>query len=318
MSDNVEVLLVGAGYMAKEYYKVLQTFGADVVVVGRGEESASRFEQEMGCKVLRGGIEQALSKLDVVPAHAIVAVDVNALKSASISVMDAGVRHLLIEKPAGMNRSEIEEIVERKRSSSCEAYVAYNRRFYAATLGAEEIIEADGGVQSFLFEFTEWGHVIAYQGRPKEVLDAWFMSNPSHVADLAFHLGGFPKEMASYASGGVAWHSAASVYAGAGVTDKGCLFSYSANWGAPGRWAVEVLTSEHRLYFKPMEKLQIQNLKEVSVSEVPLDYSLDTQYKPGLYRMLQAFFNGERREKLPTIEDQLEHMDVYERIECVN
>ena len=38
--------------------------------------------------------------------------------------------------------------------------MAYNRRFYASTMKAREIIQSEGGVRNFHFEMTEWAHVI--------------------------------------------------------------------------------------------------------------------------------------------------------------
>jgi hypothetical protein len=42
------------------------------------------------------------------------------------------------------------------------------------------------------------------------------------------------------------------VFAGAGVADNDALFSYHANWAAPGRWCVEILTNLAPFYFKTL------------------------------------------------------------------
>ena len=44
MSDNVKVLLVGVGYMGLEYYKVLRAMKCEVFAIGRGKESAEKFQ----------------------------------------------------------------------------------------------------------------------------------------------------------------------------------------------------------------------------------------------------------------------------------
>ena len=43
MSDNLKVLLVGAGYMGKEYGKVLNALNVPYSVVCRSQESANKF-----------------------------------------------------------------------------------------------------------------------------------------------------------------------------------------------------------------------------------------------------------------------------------
>jgi hypothetical protein len=130
---------------------------------------------------------------------------------------------------------------------------------------------------------------------------------------MAFFLGGKPREIVHYAAGGLEWHPAASIFAGAGVSDSGALFSYQANWAAPGRWGVEVLTGKHRLIFKPLEKLQVQKLGSVAVEFLEIDDAIDTQYKPGLFRQVQEFLNPDPRH-LCTIQEQAAIVDIYNKM----
>ena len=116
------------------------------------------------------------------------------------------------------------------------------------------------------------------------------MSNSTHVVDLAFNLGGLPKELASYTSGSLDWHPSASVFCGAGKSDKNALFNYAANWESAGRWSIEILTKNHKLILRPMEKLQIQNRGSIALNFVSdIDYSLDEKYKPGLFLQTNNF-----------------------------
>lgn len=320
MSNNMtnnrqQVLVVGAGMMAGEYCKVLEALDYSPLVIGRGKENAEKLEAKIHAKVLWGGIEKNIKEIIEVPESAIVACSIEQLAASAKILLENGVKNILVEKPAGMNRKELEEIDTLAREKNAKVYVAYNRRFYAATEQAEYIIEEDGGVTSFSFEFTEWGHVIRETPHSKEVKENWFLANSTHVVDLAFYLGGFPEKMDCYVSGSLDWHSRASIYAGAGISEKGALFSYQANWGAPGRWAVEILTAHHRLYFKPMEKLQIQQTGSVAVEFVELDDRLDTLFKPGLYKQTESFLKGLDDGKKLSISDQLAHMEFYEKIE---
>ena len=156
---------------------------------------------------------------------------------------------------------------------------------------AREIIEADGGVDSFNFEFTEWGHIIEGLDKAPSVKEHWFLANSTHVVDLAFYLGGSPARFTSYTSGHLPWHPLASAFAGAGVSEEGALFTYQANWAAPGRWGVEVLTHHHRLILRPMEQLQIQSIGSIEILKYELDDALDQQFKPGLYRQVMEFLS---------------------------
>ena len=138
------------------------------------------------------------------------------------------------------------------------------------------------------------------------------MANSSHVVDLAFFLGGKPARISSYKSGALKWHPKGSVFSGAGVSSSGALFSYSANWAAPGRWGVEIMTSKHRLIFRPLEKLQIQNIGSVSIEEVPIDYKLEKEFKPGLYSQVRAFISNKKN--IMTIDEQVKSLEYYNKI----
>ena len=168
-------------------------------------------------------------------------------------------------------------------------------------------------MRSINFEFTEWGHVIAKANKPQEELKNWFFANSTHVVDLAFFLGGTPVEMISYSKDVSDWHKPIN-FAGAGRTDKDVLFNYQANWDAPGRWAVELLTSQHRIYLKPMEQLQLQDKGSVKVYPVEIDDHLDKEFKPGFYLETKAFLEGETG-RLCSLEQQNLHVkNIYDKI----
>lgn len=308
------VWLIGAGPMAQDYIKVLEGLNTNFIVVGRGQETAQKCEEATGCEVVIGGLESFLSDKPEVCSHAIVSVGVEKLYEATKVLLAYGIKNILVEKPAGLHRHEFEDLVSLTKEKNANVFVAYNRRFYAAVLNAQEIIKEDGGVTSFNFEFTEWGHVIAPLQKAEGVKEKWFLGNSTHVVDLAFFLGGKPKEICSFTNGNLDWHPAASVFSGAGKSDKNALFSYHANWESAGRWSVEVLTKEHRLILRPMEKLQIQKRGSIAQDFVEsVDYALDEEYKPGLYLQTKIFLDNQS-ESFCTIEDQSKMLNIYNKI----
>jgi len=312
MSDNLKTYtwLIGAGNMGIEYAKVLSSQNIKFDVIGRGENSAKLFEENTGIKPIIGGIEKT-SHLET-PRYAIVAVNVEELANTAIKLVQRGVKRILVEKPAGINANEINLLNETALKYGTEIIVAYNRRFYASTIKAKELIVLDGGVTSYTFEFTEWAHSVLNSNHPNIVLNNWFLANSTHVVDLAFFLGGLPVSMNSYTANKLNWHSIA-VFTGAGYCTNGALFSYHANWDAPGRWGVEILTKKHRLIFRPIEKLQILELNSVTLYDASeVDYSLDQQFKPGLYRQVTAFYNDDKN--LLSIHEHIKSLHFYEQI----
>ena len=308
-STSSNLWLIGAGQMAQDYVQVLKALQTPFKVIGRGKNSAVAFESAMKISVQTGGIEKALQK-EPPPETAIVAVGVEQLASVSSKLLQAGTKRILLEKPGGMNLKELQKLLLEAQSQHAKVWLAYNRRFYEATRKAQEIIQEDGGVTSCHFEFTEWSHKIRELEGKTDIKAVWLLANSTHVVDLAFHLCGWPSSWQSWSAGTLDWHPAAARFSGAGVTEQGVLFSYFADWEAPGRWGVEVLTRNNRLILRPMEQLQLTPLGSLQVKPVNLDDKLDHDFKPGLYRQTEAFLNGDTVD-FCTLQEQVEHTKLY-------
>ncbi len=308
-----KVWLIGAGKMALEYAKVFKAQKVDFLTIGRGEESAESFERHVNTRVIRGGIGDYLKEHPKVPDYAIICVGVEQLKNATVQLLSHGVKEILVEKPGGINKQEIQEVNDLSEVKKVHVYIAYNRRFYASVERAEEIIAAEGGAASFNFEFTEWSHEIEKLVKAPGVKERWFLANSTHVVDMAFYLGGIPEKLSCYNAGSLPWHPSSSVFAGAGISETGALFSYQANWEGPGRWGVEVCTRMSRLIFRPLEKLQIQKKGSVNIEMVDINDELDREFKPGLYKQVETFFDN-RKNRLCSIKEQLKIVDTYNKM----
>lgn len=279
--------------MAKEYAKVLQSLKVNFIAVGRGEENCANFEKEFNVQTIRGGLRAFLKTNPVQPESVIVSVGIEALTETTIDLLNYQIKKILLEKPGVGYPSEIKSLVTLTIEKNATVLLAYNRRFYASVLKAQEIIKDDGGVISFNFEFTEWSHVIRTLKKHHAEHHNWFLGNSTHVIDTAFYLGGKPKQLCSFVKGGLDWHPASSVFSGAGESESGALFSYQANWEGPGRWVLEIITPKHRLIFKPMEILQIQKIGSVAIELVEIDDKLDKEFKPGLFLQTNAFLKSD-------------------------
>lgn len=311
-----KIWIIGASTMAVEYTKVLKALDRDFCVIGRGLTNAAKFEQKTGITPITGGLDAFLDTKPEKPSHVIVAVGVEQLCPTANSLLKYGIKNILLEKPGALTVDELELTEKLAFSNRANVFIAYNRRFYSSVLKAEEIIKEDGGVTSFNFEFTEWAHTIKPDHRPIALFNHWLIANSTHVIDTAFFLGGEPREMVCYVGGKneIDWHPSGNKYCGAGITSNGALFSYQANWSAPGRWVIEILTKSHRLYFKPMESLLIQNLGSVIVEPVQLEDNFDKQYKPGFYLQTKNFLDGETQ-RMCSIKEQINHLrTIYNRI----
>lgn len=284
--------LVGSGFMAIEYSKVLDNLAIDYSVIGRGKKSAENFQNSTGKIVIQGGLENInLDNLDI-PEYAIVAVNVEELYLATKKLIDMGVKKILVEKPGALEVEHLQELINLSEKKQIIIKIAYNRRFYQSVIKLKELTELDGGIRNIHFEFTEWSHKIKNLDKSKIVLNNWLLANSSHVIDLFIHLCGRPKKYNSYVSGSLDWFKYGSIFVGSGITENNVLFSYNSNWEAPGRWSLEISTQKNRFKLAPMEKLSMMKIGELSYKEVEFDYQFDESYKPGIYIMINNFFNG--------------------------
>lgn len=311
---NNKCWLIGAGYMATEYIKVLKDKDIDFEVITRGAERAVYLEKEFNITVVSGGISTCWQLEKKVPEYAIVAVSVEELTIVVLELIAHGVKNILVEKPVGLNQYEIDKIVFASKEKEINVFVAYNRRFYTSVKILKDFIKKDGGVKSVNFEFTEWIHTIDEKKFPSSVLSKFVIANSSHVIDTVFHIIGKPKELNCHVNGNeVAWHPSGSIFVGSGISEDGILFSYSSNWGSPGRWGIEICTSKRKYYLKPLEKLAIQEKGSVQVNEFNADYSVDEKFKPGLKNMLNAFF-GVKKDYLCTIIEHQQNFKFFNKI----
>lgn len=304
--------LIGAGEMAQDYCKILMAQSIAFDVIGRSSTSAKSFTAAMNKPVQNGGLVKALQSSEP-PDRAIIAVNAESLTEAVHHLMRSGTKRILVEKPGGLNTRNIQALAEGAAEYDVELFVAYNRRFYSATALARNLIAEDGGALSCNFEFTEWSNIISSLTVAAGVKKAWFFANSSHVVDLAFHLCGVPKDWHFWHGGSLDWHPSAARFCGSGITEHNVFFNYHADWEAPGRWGLEVLSRKHRFIFRPMEQLQVIKLGSVKVENMLLDNKLDEKYKPGLFLQTKAFLD-EEDELLCSINEQLNHCWFYEQM----
>lgn len=304
------VTLFGCGKMGRAYAPVLRKLARSVRAVGRSAAGAEQFQADTGIETSPGGWEQAIERRAASRGAVIVAVPVEDLAACAVALMDAGTRRILLEKPGGIDSQAIADVARKAEETGAEVHVAYNRRFYAATRAAREMILADGGVRSFHFEFTEMPERVTAHVTDPATLRNWYLANSSHVVDLAFHLGGAPEELKGIVTGSLDWHPSGSAFVGHGRTDRGALFSYNANWSCPGSFRIELATSKRKLFLRPIERLSTQDTGTFHDEPVELDYTLDSDFKPGVFREVTAFLDrGADLALLPTIQEHRRRLD---------
>ena len=320
MSDNLigkkEIWIVGAGPMAMDHARVLLHLGMTPTVIGRGEVSAKKFEDEIGISVKRGGLQKFLNQnKPSKETFIIIAVGTEVLMHSLVQFIDLDFARILIEKPVAISIEELLENEDYLRPIQEKVFVAYNRRFYPSVKKAMELIKKDGGLQSMHFDFTEWSYKIEPLLKAPGVKENWFFANSSHVVDLAFFFAGQPTEWQAYSKKGkISWHDK-SFFTGAGITEKGVLFSYKANWESAGRWSIELLTKHRKLILCPLEELKQVKRGKIEVEDIVIDNELNFNYKPGILRQLESFLSEGYSSALISLKEHIYNTEViYSKI----
>jgi predicted dehydrogenase len=310
--SSAEVGVVGTGKMAEAYVAALRYIGFasdQIIVVSETADRAAVVASRLGTRHrndFRG-----------CPTTAIVAVTPERTPAVCRSLLEGGTRSFLIEKPGALSSGELRRLGGEIELAGGSASMALNRRFYGSVAKARELIQADGGVVAFNFEFSDLEkHVLALRAQGNWLpanFSRWGFINPVHVIDLALFLCGSPVEISARVSGELEWHPAGSEFAGVGSTKAGALFSYWATFSGAGRWRIDLSTRHRKLTLMPIESLQQQLTDSFRATAVELEPE-DAAQKPGLVRMLNEFLRPSNACLLPTIDEMVGTLAIVEEI----
>ena len=299
------VWLVGPGNIGIEYVKVLQSLDVDITAIGRSQK------KDWPIPVYDQGLDNYIKSVpNDIPEYAIVAVDENQLYSITKRLITKGVKNILLEKPGAINKEQIKSLEQMSISMKCNLFIAYNRRFYQSVQKCKEKINQSKGPISINFSFTEWTHAIEFDTYSKEELEKFVLCNSSHIPDTVFYLAGKPKALNCQTAGSLKWHPAASIFQGNGITERGILINYNANWESAGRWGIEICLPSEKLILRPLEKLYIQPKGSLNNVEYKLqNESIDLIFKAGLHEEVKSFLT--KQDDLCSIADQVQNFEWF-------
>jgi predicted dehydrogenase len=312
---NKKVLIIGAGFIAKEYFQALRVMGiGDVKAISCTEESARKWMGTCDCVCLPGGyLDQVIlrsEEFDLI----IIALPVHLLKSAAQYVADCGQKNILVEKPASLYSEELRSWGE-SLDQSTRVRIAYNRLVYPNLLKLRDLTIDDGGIKSCHYMFTEWIHTINFNKDRKNAYDRWGISNSSHVISMAHSLVGMPKQLSTFKAGGLPWHKNGSRFTGAGITESDILFSYHADWNSAGRWGIEVTTEKQAYRLIPLEELYMCRKGSIQWEKIDFEKAYPS-VKQGIAEEITLMLDPtlEKTYSLPTIEDACSYTQLIENI----
>jgi predicted dehydrogenase len=272
-----KIAIVGAGYMAAEHAKAFAAL-PDVIVAGICSRTRARAEalaSTCGARVFDSIAEMHRETR----ADAII-VAVNELSMRAVcEACFAYPWAVLMEKPVGVDLADAEQILAAARKAGTRAFVALNRRCYAATRQALAELADDASPRLISILDQEDQVAARAAGQPEAVVRNWMYANSIHLIDY-FRL--FGRGEIVDVSHVVPWTPERPGFVVTGLRfSSGDVGLYQAVWDGPGPWSVTVTTGQVRLEMRPLERLGIQRRGDRRLAEQPAD-PVDTAFKPGL------------------------------------
>jgi predicted dehydrogenase len=192
---------------------------------------------------------------------------------------------VLLEKPAGYDLSDAEDIAAAAAGRSRPVMVAFNRRFYAsaATVRADLDSRAE---RRFIHVQDQQSFAEARHYRhPEQVVRKFMYANSIHVIDLIMALGrGEPARVTPV----MPWRGGDTEVMLVHVEfDSGDAALYEGLWQGPGPWVCTVSTPSRRWVMQPLERATFQNAGERKQNQTDAD-PLDVDFKAGFRRQAEA------------------------------
>lgn len=313
--NNCTVLLLGAGYMAREYAKALHFLGfRDVTIVSRNIDHARDCAEAYNYNHYGGGLD-TIYKLNRNFDLMISAVTVHdILHSAGIAV-ETGIKKILLEKPVALNSGTIKDWLDRNNKQDVSIRAAFNRMCYPNVNHLLKLVRDEGGITSCNYSFTEWTKDVESYNFDRNILERWGLYNSMHIISLVHKIIGFPADYKFCQSGNdIPWHKAGSVFIGAGITEKNIAFSYNSNWASAGRWWIDFMTRENCYRLMPIEKLQVSKRNTVNWEFVEFKNNFP-QLKQGVAEEIICMFEDSCGSTgLPDLKETIQYLELSEKI----
>ncbi len=308
------VAVVGAGSMAREH---LRSFAdvPGVVLTGIHSRTRARAESlssEFGVEQVCDSVEELY---DRTRAHLVVVTVPELAMNAVSRICFSCPWTVLLEKPAGYNLSDAEEIAAAAHATNKAVFVALNRRLYSSTQAAIDDLASDTAAPRYICVQDQQDQAAALAaGQPSAVVENWMYANSVHTID---YLRTFGRGRITSVRPVFRWTpDRPGVVVSEIGFDSGDIGIYEGIWNGPGPWAVTVTTCARRWEMRPLEQASYQKRGERTLHPVEV-HPWDKKFKAGFRRQAQLAVDaavGQGGMGLATSDDALDTMRLISEI----
>lgn len=178
----MRVAIIGCGLIGQKRAKAHPNCQVAVcadVVMERAEAMASMIPGAVSTTDWQGAVTRSDVKLVIVSTFH------NMLAKITLAAIEAG-KHVLVEKPAGLNVEEIESVLKKAKEKGVCVKVGFNHRYHFAIQKAKEIIDS-GALGPLMFIRGRYGHG-GRLGYEKEWRSNPQISGGGELIDQGMHL----------------------------------------------------------------------------------------------------------------------------------
>jgi predicted dehydrogenase len=303
-----KVAFIGAGYMAGEHLKAFKDI-PEVEIVGIYSRTKSRAES-----LYPGGVYDSIEKLYEESRPQLVVICVPELEARKVCIEAFKYQWAcLVEKPAGLDVKDAEQILSVAKTLNRNVFVALNRRHYSSTRSVlENITEFPG--KRFIHVLDQEDQIGARKaGQPEIVVQNWMYANSIHVLDY-FSI--FARGNIISIEPIIPWSLNDPWLVITKITySSGDIGIYEAIWNAPGPWAVAITTEKRRWEMRPLEFSTFQSYGSRNSESFTLN-QWDKEFKPGLRLQASEAIKAVKGQphNLPSLEDAMKSMKLVHSI----
>jgi len=311
--SGCRVAFIGAGSMTREH---LRAFADVPGVVLAGLHSRTRARAEaLAAELGAGPVFDSVEEL-----HDRSRADLVVVSVPELSANDVAKRCFafpwtaLLEKPAGYDLADADDIAAAAHAAGRRVYVALNRRQYSSTQAALADLAGREGERYIRVQDQQDQAAVLAAGQPPLVVKNWMYANSVHTIDYLRVLGrGRVTEVRPV----FRWNPDQPGMVVSQIRfESGDIGIYEGVWNGPGPWAVTVATPTRRWEMRPLEQAVFQNRGERVLNPADV-HPWDKAFKAGFRRQAELAVEaaaGGPAAALPTIDDALETMRLVSQI----
>lgn len=182
MSKPIRIAIIGCGLIGQKRLNNLPPGSVTVACDLQLDRAKKLAAQSLGC-LATDSVQQAVTSSNV---DAVMIATLNAsLAPIALQAVKAG-KHVLVEKPAGINVGEIKKLEAAAKKTGALVRVGYNHRYHPACLKALEIFRS-GALGPMMFVRGRYGHG-GRLGYEKEWRSDPKLSGGGELIDQGVHL----------------------------------------------------------------------------------------------------------------------------------